>query len=71
MQGRMMELERENQALLELRKEYVHMRDRASEASSPCRSSVRESDQKVNFVFLGFCFFFNYEYFIILISLGS
>lgn len=47
MQGRMMELERENQALLELRKEYVHMRDRASEASSPCRSSVRESDQKM------------------------
>eukprot|EP00106_Octopus_bimaculoides_P006986 XP_014774428.1 PREDICTED: thyroid receptor-interacting protein 11-like isoform X2 [Octopus bimaculoides] len=47
MQGRMMELERENQALLELRKEYVHMRDRASEASSPCRSSVKESDQKM------------------------
>lgn len=53
----MMELERENQALLELRKEYVHMRDRASEASSPCRSSVRESDQKVNFVYFGIIIF--------------
>ncbi|GAB1603713.1 thyroid receptor-interacting protein 11-like isoform X3, partial [Argonauta hians] len=47
MRGRMIELERENQALQELRKEYVHNRDRASEASSPCRSSVKESDQKM------------------------
>lgn len=60
MRGRMMELERENQALLELRKEYVHMRDRASEASSPCRSSVKESDQKVSNPHYSISIFINY-----------